>query len=93
MLIDGFILGSMGIVMPANTKDLALSVTWQGLIGAWALIGILIGAPLGGYFADKVGRRPMFTIDLAVFLSARSLSFLWWMRGSCSQCDCLWESP
>lgn len=68
MFIDGFILGCIGIVMPAISKDLALSATWQGLIGASALIGIFIGGPVGGWLADKVGRRPMFTIDLAIFL-------------------------
>ncbi|CAG9172252.1 Inner membrane metabolite transport protein YgcS [Cupriavidus laharis] len=68
MLIDGFVLGCIGIVMPAITNDLHLSVVWQGLIGASALIGIFIGGPLGGWLADKVGRRPMFTIDLAIFL-------------------------
>ncbi|MFP3670719.1 MFS transporter, partial [Priestia sp. SIMBA_032] len=65
MLIDGFILGAIGIVMPAITNDLELSLTWQGLIGASALIGIFLGGPLGGYLADKIGRKPMFTIDLA----------------------------
>lgn len=68
MFIDGFILGSIGIVMPAISHDLGLSATWQGLIGASALIGIFIGGPLGGWLADKVGRRPMFTVDLAIFL-------------------------
>ncbi len=68
MLIDGFILGCIGIVMPAITRDLHLSPVWQGLIGASALIGIFIGGPAGGWLADKVGRRPMFTVDLAVFL-------------------------
>ncbi len=68
MLIDGFILGAIGIVMPAITNDLELSLAWQGLIGASALIGIFLGGPLGGYLADKIGRKPMFTIDLAIFL-------------------------
>lgn len=68
MFIDGFILGGVGIVMPAITRDLALSDAWQGLIGASALIGIFIGGPLGGYLADRIGRKPMFTIDLAIFM-------------------------
>ncbi|MFJ4052670.1 MFS transporter [Pseudomonas sp. NPDC089743] len=75
MLIDGFILGSIGIVMPAITNDLELSLAWQGLIGASALIGIFLGGPLGGYFADKIGRKPMFTIDLAIFLVGSVLQF------------------
>ena len=66
--IDGFILGGIGIVMPAITQELGLSHTWQGLLGAATLVGIFIGGPLGGYLADSVGRRPMFMIDLAIFL-------------------------
>ncbi|WP_395334678.1 MFS transporter [Novosphingobium sp. BL-8H] len=68
MFIDGFILGGIGILMPSITQDLNLSLAWQGLIGASALIGIFLGGPLGGYLADKIGRKPMFTIDLAIFL-------------------------
>ena len=68
MFIDGFILGAVGILMPGITADLKLSTSWEGLIGASALIGILIGGPLGGLLADRIGRKPMFTIDLAIFL-------------------------
>ena len=68
MFIDGFILGGIGVVMPAITDELQLSAAWQGLIGASALIGIFFGGPLGGYLADKVGRKPMFTFTLAIFL-------------------------
>ncbi|MGF6768051.1 putative MFS transporter [Paraburkholderia sp. GAS199] len=75
MFIDGFILGCIGIVMPAITNDLHLTLAWQGLIGASALIGIFVGGPLGGWLADKVGRRPMFTIDLAIFLVGSAAQF------------------
>ncbi|GAB90169.1 MFS transporter [Gordonia rhizosphera] len=68
MFIDGFILGGIGLVMPSLSDDLGLSATWQGLIGASALIGIFFGGPIGGLLADKVGRKPMFTVDLAIFL-------------------------
>lgn len=75
MFIDGFILGSIGLVMPALTNDLSLSATWQGLIGASALIGIFFGGPLGGYFADKIGRKPMFIVDLSIFLVGSAAQF------------------
>lgn len=75
MFIDGFILGGIGIVMPAITQDLNLSLGWQGLIGASALIGIFIGGPLGGLLADKIGRRPMFAIDLGIFLIGSAAQF------------------
>ncbi|WP_323959552.1 MFS transporter [Arthrobacter sp. JZ12] len=75
MFIDGFILGGIGLVIPAMTADLGLSFVWQGLIGASALIGIFLGGPLGGYFADKFGRKPMFIIDLAIFLAGSVAQF------------------
>lgn len=75
MFIDGFILGGIGLAMPALIADLGLDVTWQGLIGASALIGIFFGGPLGGYLADKIGRKPMFIIDLAVFTVGSAAQF------------------
>lgn len=75
MFIDGFILGGIGLVMPTMTADLGLSLTWQGLIGASALIGIFLGGPLGGYLADKIGRKPMFVVDLAIFLVGSAAQF------------------
>ncbi|MFD1210598.1 MFS transporter [Arthrobacter sp. GCM10027362] len=75
MFIDGFILGGIGLVMPALTADLGLSLAWQGLIGASALIGIFFGGPIGGYLADKIGRKPMFVVDLAIFLVGSAAQF------------------
>ncbi|WP_312856907.1 MFS transporter [Arthrobacter mobilis] len=75
MFIDGFILGGIGLVMPALTADLELSLAWQGLIGASALIGIFFGGPIGGYLADKIGRKPMFVVDLAIFLVGSAAQF------------------
>ncbi|WP_454812873.1 MFS transporter [Paenarthrobacter nitroguajacolicus] len=68
MFIDGFILGGIGLVMPALTEDLGLSGFWQGLIGSSALIGIFFGGPIGGYLADRFGRKPMFIFTLAIFM-------------------------
>lgn len=75
MFIDGFILGGIGLVMPAMTAGLGLSVLWQGLIGASALIGIFFGGPIGGYLADKIGRKPMFIVDLSIFLVGSAAQF------------------
>ncbi|POX42954.1 MFS transporter [Streptomyces sp. Ru73] len=75
MFIDGFILGGIGVVMPAISDDLHLSATWEGLIGASTLIGIFLGGPLGGYFADRLGRRPMFTATLLMFLAGSVAQF------------------
>ncbi|GLC95384.1 MFS transporter [Cupriavidus sp. TA19] len=68
MFVDGFVLGYIGAVLPSITKDLGLSAAWQGLIGAAALLGCLFGAPMGGWFSDRLGRRSMFTFDLMLFV-------------------------
>ena len=68
MFIDGFVLGYLSSLMPVITADLHLNTTWQGLIGAASLIGIFFGAPIGGYFSDRFGRKPLFMIDLFIFL-------------------------
>ena len=68
MFVDGFVLGYIGMVMPAMSAELGLSLYWQGLIGAAALFGTLIGAPIGGWLSNRIGRRPMFTFDLFLFV-------------------------
>lgn len=75
MFIDGYVLGIIGTVIGAITVDLEMSVYGEGLIGAAALIGIFVGGPLGGWLADKFGRKPMFTIDLAMFVACSVLQF------------------
>lgn len=75
MFIDGYVLGIIGTVIGAITVDLDMSVYGEGLIGAAALIGIFAGGPLGGWAADRFGRKPMFTIDLAIFVAGSILQF------------------
>ena len=40
-----------------------------------ALFGILIGSPLGGWAGDKWGRKPLFMIDMALFVVGSILQF------------------
>jgi MFS transporter, putative metabolite transport protein len=87
MFIDGYILGIIGTVIGTIAKDLDISVFWEGLIAASALLGIFIGGPLGGWAADKYGRKPLFLADILLFLFASGLQFfvdsagqLFWVR-------------
>jgi MFS transporter, putative metabolite transport protein len=75
MLLDGYILGVIGPVTGPMADELGLS-TWEvGLIAAAALFGILIGSPLGGWASDKWGRKPLFMIDMALFLVGSLMQF------------------
>ncbi len=66
--LDGYDLGVLSVVLPLLTVGLGLSPVWAGLIGAAALIGIFVGAPIAGYLTDRFGRRRMFLIDIAAFV-------------------------
>ena len=68
MFLDGYILGIVGPVSGEMAADLGVSAFWEGLIAAGALFGILIGSPLGGWAADKWGRKPLFMLDMGLFV-------------------------
>lgn len=75
---DGYILGIIGIALPAIVRELHLTGGETGLVGAAALLGVLVGGMLGGTVSDRLGRRPLFTLNIAAFLV---LSLL---QGGCS---------
>jgi putative MFS transporter len=87
MFLDGYILGLIGPVSGTFAEELGISSLWEGLIASAALVGILVGAPLGGWAADKFGRKPLFLADIMLFLLASSVQFfvdgpaqLFWVR-------------
>lgn len=75
MLLDGYILGVIGPVTGQMQTELGLSSLDLGLIASAALFGILLGSPLGGWASDKYGRKPLFMIDMAMFVVASFLQF------------------
>ncbi|MCM0616876.1 sugar porter family MFS transporter [Paenarthrobacter sp. TYUT067] len=75
MVLDGYVLGIIGPVSERMADDLQLDAFWQGLIAAAALIGILIGSPLGGFASDKWGRKPIFMFDIGLFAIASGMQF------------------
>ncbi len=75
MFLDGYILGIIGPVSATMTEDLAINAWWEGMIAAAALIGILFGSPMGGWASDKYGRKPLFVIDISLFMLASAAQF------------------
>lgn len=75
MFLDGYILGIIGTVIGAITIELSFTPLWEGLIVASSLLGILVGSPVGGWLGDKFGRKPLFMIDMGIFVLASVLQF------------------
>lgn len=75
MFLDGYILGIIGPVTGLMRSDLQLDALSLGLIAAGPLVGIFVGSPLAGWAADKFGRKPMFLVDMGLFLVASAAQF------------------
>lgn len=75
---DGYILGIIAVALGPLSADMGLTTTWQGLIGAASLVGMFLGSIVFGYLTDLIGRRVMYSIDLAVLMVASVAQF--WTR-------------
>lgn len=71
--LDGYILGNIGVVIGGIEGHLHLSATELGVVGAAALVGLFIGGLGFGRLTDIIGRKLMYTVDLAALLIASVL--------------------
>lgn len=65
LLFDGYDVQSIGFVAPALIKDWGITKAALGPLFSANLFGMVIGAPILGSLADKVGRRPVLFGALA----------------------------
>lgn len=73
-VLDGYVLGIVGPSLALAGRELNLSAVSHGLIAASALIGVFIGGLFFGSLADRYGRRPVLSWNLAALVL---LSILW----------------
>lgn len=66
--LDGYILTIIGMALLQLEPQLQLDTFWTGLIGAAALVGLLIGGAIFGYVTDLTGRQFMYQIDLVTII-------------------------
>ncbi|QUH03388.1 MFS transporter [Saccharopolyspora erythraea] len=72
-LLDGYLLSIIGVALVGITDEMRLSTTSSALVGVVALVGMFLGGLTIGPLTDRLGRRSMYTIDLAVLLVASVL--------------------
>lgn len=73
-LLNGMSLMLLGIAIPLLSARFALPPAEQGLLGAALVFGSVPGALLGGFAADRAGRKPVFIADMALVALGAALA-------------------
>jgi AAHS family 3-hydroxyphenylpropionic acid transporter len=66
-VLEGFDIQAMGVAAPRLAGEFAFTREQMGWIFSISNIGLVIGASLGGWLADKSGRKPVFMGAVALF--------------------------
>jgi AAHS family 3-hydroxyphenylpropionic acid transporter len=66
-VVEGFDIQAIGVAAPQLAPQFGLSPEQMGWIFAISNIGLVIGASLGGWFADRAGRKPVFIAAVLIF--------------------------
>jgi len=66
-MLEGFDIQAMGVAAPRLAPEFGLGPGEMKWIFAVSNIGMVLGAALGGWLADRVGRKPVFMTSVAMF--------------------------
>ncbi len=83
-ILDGLevtLAGSLGAIL-THRETLALTDTQVGATATFYLIGAVVGALVFGYATDRLGRKRLFFITVAVYLIATALTAFSWSFAS-----------
>ena len=80
-ILDGLevtVVGSIGSVINTPVSGLNISSTEVGLAGSIYILGAVIGSLFFSYLTDRYGRRNLFMITLAIYLTFSVLTGFSW---------------
>lgn len=66
-ILEGFDLQVIGVAAPAIAADLHLAPAQTGFAFSASLVGLALGAIVGGRLADRLGRKPVLLAAVACF--------------------------
>src|SRR5580658_8082819 len=73
---EGYVVFMTGVALPLISREFGIGSAEHGLIGAASLLGILVGAVGLGGMSDRYGRKPMFIIEMFIFVAFLMLLIL-----------------
>ncbi|WP_068278749.1 MFS transporter [Aldersonia kunmingensis] len=80
ILFDGYDLVVYGTILPILMDDPEqlgqISAQQAGMLGSWALIGVMIGALVNGAIGDYLGRRRLMLVNIMWFSTGMALAAL-----------------
>jgi AAHS family 4-hydroxybenzoate transporter-like MFS transporter len=65
-ICDGYDVGSIGWAVPPLTHAWNLPPPAFALAFLWSSVGVVVGAPLAGPIGDRIGRRPLLLVSVAI---------------------------
>src|ERR1700676_5366635 len=65
-ICDGYDVGSIGWAVPPLTHAWTLPPPAFALAFLWSSVGVVVGAPLAGPIGDRIGRRPLLLVSVAI---------------------------
>lgn len=77
--LDAMDVGLISFTLPALSREFGLSPVQAGLLGSAGLLGMLLGAALGGRLADRLGRKAV--VGYSLFLAGLGSLFTAWAPG------------
>ena len=66
-VLEGFDIQAMGVAMPRLGPEFGLDASAKGWLFSVNNIGMVLGAAVGGWLADRTGRRPVLLCAVAMF--------------------------
>lgn len=66
-VLEGYDIQAFGVAAPRLAPELGLKPSQVGLAASAAVMGLVLGALVGGWISDRVGRKPVLFWSVAAF--------------------------
>lgn len=66
-ILEGFDIQAVGVAAPKLAPEFHFNPEQMGWLFSISNIGLVIGAAIGGWLADRIGRKPVFIVSVVTF--------------------------